>query len=916
MKRGLLKNRTLKLSVLLSVLALCSSSICMAENILENKNNGAEVMPTPGTYDSVNVIVDKKGESVSGLRFGFTENNTGNFVITNGGKIDVKGYSTTAYGIWAPNWGEKVTNLKIGGDLEVNLDNTNSTYKDKVVGIWKYGGYNPIPGGDSSMSGDGSITLNDTTLTVKGNTNAYGILAGSDFGNNSELGGNIISNGNLKIDVSTKTQIKDSVSPTHPENVNRTFGVFACDGGNVSLNGKENIIKVTGIGSGYNYKETSGLYNSFGGNIMSSKDSLLNIDVTGKKIYGISAGYYDIIDKNSQGKSKVNLQGKTTLNLHGNDSVGVAAYEKAQVNIKDLTINFDENSRNNKGILAADGSDISIGSLYVGTKKEGFLSNPNKITAISTEKEWGNYWAGNIKVNEDTTNTVQVVGKIQANWRGNVNLTLSNKDSYFYGNASLKDYSSKDGKINLTITNGANWTNVQNTWDGASEVTSLALSNGGIVNLTDTEYTDVEKHKFQNMFINEKFKGNGGILQMDIDAATNKDNSDRVFVKGTHEGTHYITLNNVGKDIDGAEGTILVSVKDEQGEFKANDSEGKLYWNRYTLDKKIEDVTEDYTVDWVLKEVEQIEEIDKPTTSVETILGANALNYHTWRAETDKLMKRLGDLRHNNGIDDEGIWVRVRGSKIGRDDKAVFENQYKTYEIGYDYLDKETEKYKRYCGASLSYIDGSSSYNNGNGENDGKALSFYRTTMGNKGHYLDFVFKIMAMKNEFNVVDSNATNIKGESHNEGISLNLEYGRKKMLGDDWYIEPQSQLTLGYLGGDRYITSNGIKVDQGGTSSLVGRLGFNIGRDVDENTNLYLKANVLHEFLGKNTINMQDVASKEKLTKEISFKDTWFEVGVGAAIKTGKNSHIYCDVEKSFGGDFKKDWAWNAGMRFEF
>ena len=64
-------------------------------------------------------------------------------------------------------------------------------------------------------------------------------------------------------------------------------------------------------------------------------------------------------------------------------------------------------------------------------------------------------------------------------------------------------------------------------------------------------------------------------------------------------------MNNIGASTDGAKGTVLVSVADEQGDFKASDSEGTLYWNTYKLSKKTDGVTNGYTVDWVLDEVEK-----------------------------------------------------------------------------------------------------------------------------------------------------------------------------------------------------------------------------------------------------------------------------------------------------------------------
>lgn len=303
-----------------------------------------------------------------------------------------------------------------------------------------------------------------------------------------------------------------------------------------------------------------------------------------------------------------------------------------------------------------------------------------------------------------------------------------------------------------------------------------------------------------------------------------------------------------------------------------------------------------------------------PTTSVEAILGANALNYHTWRAENDQLLRRMGELR-NNGADEQGAWFRVHGSKISRDDNAAFENKYTTYELGYDQVTKQTDDLTRYTGAALSYTDGSGSYNRGNGENHSKAISFYNTDIYKSGHYLDLVFKFANMDNDFNVYDTNNQAISGEYKNNGISLSAEYGRKNDLNAGWYVEPQAQVTLGYFGGDKYETSNGIKVDQGGIASVLGRIGFNIGKELGDNGIIYAKANLLHEFAGDYDVRMTDSTGISR-SESNSFNDTWFEYGVGAALKTGKNNHLYFDFVKTAGGDFEKDWQWNAGMRWTF
>ena len=295
-------------------------------------------------------------------------------------------------------------------------------------------------------------------------------------------------------------------------------------------------------------------------------------------------------------------------------------------------------------------------------------------------------------------------------------------------------------------------------------------------------------------------------------------------------------------------------------------------------------------------------------------VSAGALAYYTW-LDHDQLMKRLGDLRHK-GEDEKGIWVRVKGAKIGRNGNFGFKNKYTHYELGYDEIMKAKPNYTRYGGVSVSYADGDASYSRGSGDNNSRAINFYVTEMGKKGHYLDVVLRFHHMDSNFKMFDEKGQKIRGDIHNVGVSLSGEYGRKKAIDDrGWYIEPQGQLTLGYLGGDDYTTTNGIDVSQGGIRSALGRLGFNIGKDIDVKTNIYVKANLLHEFGGGYDAALTD-RSGARIKVDRSFKDTWFEYGIGAAIQTGSNNHIFLDFERSAGGDFKKDWSWNVGARWTF
>lgn len=873
--------------------------------------------PAPGKYNEIHRVVTINDENqYDDSEEGLEINTFGDYEIVNGGNIKLVKDNVAAYGIHVIEGknkeGENIaTNLTIGGKITVNVDNTASNRNDKAFGIWKDAGFN-LTGGKQPVDKGGKITLNNADITVKGNKYALGLIAGNDFHNNSSGSGRIFVNGNINVNTSTKNGAEASYG-----DFQRTIGALA-HSGIIELNGNTNTFTVNGASDGNNYGEIAGFYTSEGGSITSGSNSNVIINVSGMKIYGISSGYYDCVYDEI---SNVNLQGQTVINLGAgykgeSTNVGVAAYAQSKNYIKDLTINFmnlDEYCSNTGLNTQAEGQ-IDVDSLYIGTAKNS-VQDPTKILAVSTDiktfflKEYEN--SGVVNINQNGVGTVKVIGELKAVREGTINIDLTNQASYLYGHTLLNNDDNDNGKINLAITDGAKWINVQDADDMASRVTTLNLADGGLVDLTDKNYS---YGKFQNIYIEEEFNGGNGTINMDIDASTNTNNSDRVYVDGTHSGTHYITLNNVGANTDGAEGTVLVSVNDEQGKFEANDSECALYWNRYDLDSK-ESTTNGYNKDWYLKEVEQL---DEPTTSVDTILGAYALGYHTWRAETDKLMKRMGDLRHN-GEDEKGAWFRVRGAEISRDGEASFENKYTVYELGYDEITKKTDRFTRYQGAALSYIDGSSSFARGSGENNGKSIAFYTTEMRNKGHYLDLVFRIADMDSDYKVYDTNGNKITGEPENVGVSLSAEYGRKKVMDDNgWYIEPQGQLTLGYFGGDNYrakYADQYIDVHQSGIPSVLGRVGFNIGRDIDENTNIYLKANLLHEFCGDYDVDMVDSAGNRR-TESDTFNDTWFEYGIGAAIKTGKNNHIYFDFEKTAGGDFEQDWAWNAGMRWTF
>lgn len=635
-------------------------------------------------------------------------------------------------------------------------------------------------------------------------------------------------------------------------------------------------------------------------------DCRTNANLTAKKNVNLSGSTVGILSANNA-DTKIRAD-----NITVSDSHRVAVYScngsytdlYANKTLKLLCANKWVNPFYNLGIACFNGSTVNA-------QAEEAINIKGKVCSAN----------GKIFIGKDSdTLQTTIEGELYIKDHGYIKAYVCNAGSSLNGNISDWSWRSDVAGtgIHLVLNNGSVWKNI----NGDSCITSLDTSNAKI---------DMHDDYFLDLNIGT-LTGDKTTFNMDIDAGTNEDNSDRIIIAGTHTGEHYITLNNVNSDgnTDGAAGTVLVSVTDEQGKFLANDKESSLYWYKYTLDRQDvntgipepeptaeykytlnhqdhQDITSDgHRTDWYLKKVELL---PKPTTSADAVDATQRLAFANW-VEDDKLMQRMGDLRHETN-NEEGVWVRVKGGKYSGDG---FSNRHTMYQLGYDDVVKNTDKLKRYQGVAFSYDDGKNSFNRGSGKLKAKSIGFYSTDLRNKGHYLDLAFKIYDADSDFTVFDTAGKKITGAFDNTGISLSAEYGRKKQLDEHWSIEPQAQLTLGYLGGARYTTSNGIHVNQSDPNSVLGRVGCNFIYNMDEKNTVYAKANWLHQFAGNYGATLTN--GTESLRIDNNDHDTWFEYGLGFACMTGKNNHLYADVERSTGGSLRKDWQWNAGMFWTF
>lgn len=582
------------------------------------------------------------------------------------------------------------------------------------------------------------------------------------------------------------------------------------------------------------------------------------------------------------------------------------------------------------------------------------ISRGDKTNAITTD-------GGTVKVNATGDEEAHISGPIynpydkETGKTGSVQISLSGMPSHLdssitdeYIKAIPDDISGNRGIV-LALSRKASW----NLSDKESNLVKYK-GDDGIIHLDNNTHQTVTVSAFKDADtrIHEDIYGSGNT------------GNDTIHIDNTYTGhTHFWLVNREGTD-KGVVGTILASAGTKESpsagtnsvmvmaalnSAENNDSSdisqftadhfaaygmNSLFFKTYSLgtqdskvkkDGNISDTTKGnlYDQDLIITGVTNHTTNDKGqyTPTVSTALSGSSLMYYTWRTENDKMLQRVGDLRENEG-EETGLWARIRGSRIGKSHSdRGFKNQYKVYEIGYDAKTEDNDRMKSFTGIAFSYLDGKGYYADGRGTNQATSAAIYHTDIHKTGHYLDLVFRIRHMNERLHTHTTVDTDIGPitEDHSAsmdttGLSLSAEYGRKKFVGNGWYVEPQTQWTLGYLGPVQYEMDNGTRVEQPGITSFVGRVGFNLGRQVNPNSIVYLKANVYHEFGGHSPIHLY--AGDESLSFTDTFDDTWFEYGVGFAMKLGSRLSLYGDFEKSAGSHFYKDWQWNAGIRYSF
>ncbi|MBR1976604.1 MAG: autotransporter outer membrane beta-barrel domain-containing protein [Phascolarctobacterium sp.] len=271
-----------------------------------------------------------------------------------------------------------------------------------------------------------------------------------------------------------------------------------------------------------------------------------------------------------------------------------------------------------------------------------------------------------------------------------------------------------------------------------------------------------------------------------------------------------------------------------------------------------------------------------------------------YRYHMNDMNKRMGELRNANG--ERGVWTRmVRGESEYENSKA----QYNQYQLGYD--EKLSVDKRWTVGAAVTFSEGDSSYGYGSTEDKSTAFAIYGSKLNDDGTFVDLIARYAHLESD---VEDQAG--KGDYSTNGMSVSAEFGKRIEQGNGLWIEPQFELTYGNFDSAEFQIG-GKTVQVGDMDSLIGRIGFSLGKDIKQG-NVYARASYLYDFDGET----ETAFSNASATR--TFKDDlgggWWEVGVGANINLSKATYIYADVEKTFGGEVDTNWQWNLGVRYSF
>lgn len=286
-----------------------------------------------------------------------------------------------------------------------------------------------------------------------------------------------------------------------------------------------------------------------------------------------------------------------------------------------------------------------------------------------------------------------------------------------------------------------------------------------------------------------------------------------------------------------------------------------------------------------------------------------------WRDENNHLVRRMGDLRTGTGH--TGDWARVYSGEqeLNSIGGRRTTQKYTALQGGHD-TKHVSDSGSRFTGYTLSYLNADATMERGTGDASSLSVGAYSSWIGKKGHFLDLILKQGRLRNSFTsyLQNSENTRVDASYNNWGTSLSAEYGYRKSFNNQWYFEPQAEITFNRITGASYTATDGTSVRNDGLNSAIGRLGLTIGKIVKQNS-FYLQASLLREFSAHSDVTMSSGGMKPVTMRE-DLKETYMEFALGVTTAFNDRTSGYLEASKTTGDKVRTPWLLNAGIRRSF
>lgn len=609
----------------------------------------------------------------------------------------------------------------------------------------------------------------------------------------------------------------------------------------------------------------------------------------------------------SANEGTISIEAEKTLNVvtTGGYGIHVQGNDEAQAEERSAFVNI---NAGHTVVTAANGAALlafSNGELNV----DGDLT----VTASTAIEARGN---ATVNINQTGADTVVMTGDIifatpgpteesGSRLNAKVNLNLKGEGSSWKGNAAKLAPNSvhpEDQTItgfNMTLADGAVWNATAidlSLPDGVEataeqeKVTNLTLSDG-VITLADAAATaKIGTLSGTGGTVNAAVIETNGTLssaKVSVDAVSETDAAPTLTVNYTGITSDYLTAENIeGLDAVTGEGSDKLAHVEK---VAAGDIRGA--WVRTT------------DVDGTVRTVESA------NPKLSDYSAVNAMSLVEWRNEINRLTKRLGDVRAS--ASEVGAWARVYGGESKWGEAAGVKMDHASVQVGAD----RRVSPNWIVGGAFSYTNSDADLSTGSAEGDMYSLALYATRMTDNGAHIDAIARYGYLEN-----DISAGNMDVDTSNHAFSLSIESGHQfRFIGDRGYVEPQVELTYGFVRGDDATASNGVRVEQDDYQNLITRVGLRTGFDFPEKAGtLYATVSYSYDFLGDadGTASKMLSSGLEKVSLDEDLGGGWVTYGIGTQFRLGKNAFAYGELERTTGGEIEHPYLFNVGLRYSF